>query len=76
MPTDFQVAQYVNQQNTETTQLATLIAQQQALTLQVMNTAELTKYQTINADDITPTDSTPAPDDFVQKIKSAQLIQH
>lgn len=76
IPTDQQAAQTVTQQNQQSQQLASLVAQNQALIAQVNQSVEATKYLTVDPNSIKPPDDTPAPDDIVQKIKSAQLIQH
>jgi hypothetical protein len=56
--------------------LSTLLANQQALAAEVMQSAQATKYQIVASESIKPADTTPAPQDIVDKIKSAQLIQH
>ncbi len=76
IPTDSQVSQSINQQYQQSAMLAALIAEYKTLTERVMQAAQAVKYQTVNPDDIKPPDATPAPDDLVQKIRSAQLIQH
>jgi len=74
--TDAEIAQNIAEQHQRESLLSALVANQQALTTKVRQTAEATKYQTVSAADIPPVDTTPAPQDLVDKIKSGQLIQH
>jgi hypothetical protein len=76
VPSNADITQSVAQQDQQNQQLAALVAANQALTFQVMQSAESTMYQTVDPSTIGAPDSTPAPQDMVDKIKSAQLIQH
>jgi hypothetical protein len=76
IPSNNAASQNIARQNQQSDTLAALEAANQALAAKVMQSAQATKYQTVSSDSIPPTDTTPAPQDIVDKIKSAQLIQH
>ena len=71
IPSDNAASQSITQQNQQSDSLAALVASHQALAAQVRQSAEATKYQTVTSESIAPTDTTPAPQDIVDKIKSA-----
>jgi hypothetical protein len=52
------------------------VADHQALAAEARQSAEASKYQTVDSASITPTDSTPAPAAIVAKIKATTLIHH
>ena len=74
IPSNNAASQNIAQQNQQRDTLAALVAAQQELARQVLESAQASKYQTVTADSIPPVDTTPAPQDIVDKIKSGQLI--
>ena len=73
IPTDTQIAQNVAQKNQANYMLAQLTASNQAL---ADNARKAAQFELNDPSKIKPVDTTPAPSDIVDKIKSAQLIQH
>jgi len=76
IPSNNQVSQSIAQQNQNINSLTALVASRQTLVIPVQQQAQMTKYQTINAQDIPPVSSSQAPSDVQQKIQSHQLTFH
>lgn len=76
IPSDSEIAQSIALENQRKQMIADLVASYQVLAVQVLESNQASKYQTVTAESIPPVDNTPAPQDVLDKIKSGQLIHH
>lgn len=73
IPTDAQVLQNIAQQNQRQAQAYSVMASRAALAAQVQQSAAISRYQNVAAEDIPASDITPPSADAMAKIKAHQL---
>ena len=76
IPTDSQVSQSVTQQNKKNDALDALLAARQALVVPVQQEAQITKYQTVDPQNIPAPSTTEPSADLVAKVKARQISLH
>ena len=76
IPSNSQISQSIAQQNQQGSSLANIVASRQALVVPVVQQAQATKYQTVDAQNIPAVSTNQAPSDIIQKVQEHQLSLH
>jgi len=74
IPTDAEALQRIALQNQQKAGMYALLAARTALAARIQGAAEATKYETVVSQNIAPANTTPAPQDVVDQIKSHKLV--